>query len=57
MFSCSGKAGIGGKIGLAKARKNVPVCRAIASDRAAQREARVENVPGDFFVDHTCIGK
>lgn len=27
------------------------------SNVGRSREARKENVPGDFFVDHTCIGE
>lgn len=38
--------------------KRIVSAKASAAEvKQAQRQARVENVEGNFFVDHTCIGE
>lgn len=34
----------------------VSAAAAVASSKSSQRQPRPENVDGDFYVDHTCIG-
>lgn len=57
-FSTSSK-----QLGVRRANGNRPNCtRVIASatavsSKSSQRQPRPENVDGDFYVDHTCIGE
>ena len=43
--------------GTSSRRASVRAAAATVSSKSALRRPREENVEGDFYVDHTCIGK